>query len=206
MTEMDEREMWRRAREMTDPRQFQFVILCHLCGEKRNTTAGINQHVRHECSRRPQVDLECGHCGLRVTSWPLLAQHLNQKGMHWCKAIRADMRAIINRPPAFPNPLPPMKETMLKTMAMKAKRYNALQCYPASIVMRWRQRRRECGRPSSPARLLSCPTMKLGWSLPLPLSDLEFVRQPWGHPFHHQSFHFQSRRKWSSPRGRQREK
>jgi len=135
MTARDVPEMWSKARPVTDPRQFIFAIVCHQCGVKKNTTSGIKEHLKRICPKRPHVDVECGHCGLRVTSWTVLAAHLNQRGMHLCEPCRPDLRVEINRPPVFSHPLPPMRASMLRTMATKARTYNALQCYPQSDMV-----------------------------------------------------------------------
>jgi len=82
-----------------DPRRFAFAIVCMNCGNMFATLQEARGHFLRTCPSGQLVDVLCGHCGLRTSSWPSMCQHLNQPGMQRQPPYKPEYRMA---PPARP--------------------------------------------------------------------------------------------------------
>ena len=102
----------------SDPRQYQFAIMCEYCKWCDNTLGEFTHHLDKECPYKPMVDVRCGHCDLRFSRWNDVVRHLNQPGRHMEPACKPEYRmntrpAVHFSPPSVTTP----KTTQLATMA-----------------------------------------------------------------------------------------
>ena len=89
-------------RSHTDPRRFPFAIVCVHCDARFATLQEARRHFTGACPSGLLVDVLCGHCGMRTSSWPSMCQHLNQPGMQRQPAYKAEYRMIPPVRPEFP--------------------------------------------------------------------------------------------------------
>jgi len=86
----------------TDPRRFNFAIVCMNCGNKFATLQEARGHFLRTCPSGLLVDVLCGHCELRTSSWPSMCQHLNRAGMQRQPPCKAEYRMVPPAKPGFP--------------------------------------------------------------------------------------------------------
>ena len=86
----------------TDPRRFNFAIVCVHCDAKFATLQEARSHFTRTCPSGQLVDVLCGHCGMRTSSWPSMCQHLNQPGMQRQPPYKAEYRMDPPPKPGFP--------------------------------------------------------------------------------------------------------
>ena len=76
--------------QFTDPRRFKFAIVCMSCMGKQETRA----HLKN-CPSGLAVDVLCGHCEFRTSSWPAMCAHLNAPGMQRKVACKPEYRLTL---------------------------------------------------------------------------------------------------------------
>ena len=82
-----------------DPRRFGFAIVCMNCGDMFATLQEARGHFLRTCPSGQLVDVLCGHCELRTSSWPSMCEHLNRAGMQRQTPCKPEYRMA---PPARP--------------------------------------------------------------------------------------------------------
>ena len=86
----------------TDPRRFHFAIVCVPCDAKFATLQEARGHFLRTCPSGQLVDVLCGHCELRTSSWPSMCQHLNRAGMQRQPPCKTEYRMVPPAKPGFP--------------------------------------------------------------------------------------------------------
>ena len=94
-----------------DPRRFAFAIVCMNCGGMFATLQEARGHFLRTCPSSQLVDVLCGHCGLRTSSWPSMCQHLNQPGMQRQPPYKPEYRMAPPARPEFVTSPPPRRST-----------------------------------------------------------------------------------------------
>ena len=102
-------------RPHTDPRRFPFAIVCVHCDAKFATLQEARSHFTGACPSGLLVDVLCGHCGMRTSSWPSMCHHLNQPGMQRQPAYKAEYRMMPSARPEFPAALQPQRSVASPT-------------------------------------------------------------------------------------------
>jgi len=82
-----------------DPIRFGFAIVCMNCGDMFATLQEARGHFLRTCPSGQLVDVLCGHCELRTSSWPSMCEHLNRAGMQRQPPCKPEYRMV---PPARP--------------------------------------------------------------------------------------------------------
>ena len=86
----------RREFQSTDTRRFSFAIVCMSCGQMHASLQETRAHLKN-CPQGLAVDVLCGHCKLRTSSWPTMCAHLNATGMQKEVACKPEYR--LSHPP-----------------------------------------------------------------------------------------------------------
>jgi len=94
-----------------DPRRFLFAIVCMNCGDMFATLQEARGHFLRTCPSGQLVDVLCGHCELRTSSWPSMCQHLNRAGMQRQPPCKAEYRMVPPARPEFETPPQPRRST-----------------------------------------------------------------------------------------------
>ena len=81
--------------QCTDPRRFNFGILCKNCGQMYASLQEARAHFR-ACPSGSIVDVLCGRCEMRTSSWSAMCAHLNKAGMQKQAACKPEYR--LNHP------------------------------------------------------------------------------------------------------------
>ena len=100
----------------TDPRRFGFAIVCMNCDDKFATLQEARSHFIRTCPSGQLVDVLCGHCELRTSSWPSMCQHLNRAGMQREPPCKPEYRMAPPAKPGFPAAPPPRRSTASPTV------------------------------------------------------------------------------------------
>ena len=82
--------------QVTDPRRFNFAIVCMSCGHMEATLQEARTHLQN-CPAGLSVDVLCGHCEKRTSSWATMCAHLNAPGMQKEAPCKPEYR--MRRPP-----------------------------------------------------------------------------------------------------------
>ena len=77
-----------------------FAIMCMRCDTKYATMQETRVHLQ-DCPFGKPVDIMCGHCELRVSSWSTMCNHLNQPGMQKQVARKPEYRMEVPPRPEF---------------------------------------------------------------------------------------------------------
>ena len=83
-----------------DPRRFGFAIVCMSCGDMYATLQEARVHFR-ACPSGLAVDVLCGHCEMRTSSWPAMCEHLNKTGMQRQVACKPEYKMTLPPRPEF---------------------------------------------------------------------------------------------------------
>ena len=83
-----------------DPRRFSFAIVCMGCEEKYATLQEARAHFR-TCPSGRAVDVLCGHCEMRTSSWSAMCAHLNKAGTQKQPACKPEYRMVPPPRPEF---------------------------------------------------------------------------------------------------------
>ena len=105
-----------------DPRGFLFAIVCKRCEVMR---ASLRVHLG-ECPAGREIDLLCGHCEFRTTSWPAMCAHLNRSGIQKEAACRPEYRISAPSLPLFSAPLPSLTPTTRRDISAKFRRFGVV--------------------------------------------------------------------------------
>ena len=101
--------------QFTDPRRFKFAIVCMSCMGKQETRA----HLKNRPSGLA-VDVLCGHCEFRTSSWPAMRAHLNAPGMQRKVACKPEYRLTLPVKPAFRRASLPLQSSVIPTATVAA--------------------------------------------------------------------------------------
>jgi len=85
-----------REFQSTDTRRFSFAIVCTSCGQMHASLQETRAHLKN-CPQGLAVDVLCGHCKLRTSSWPTMCAHLNATGTQKEVACKPEYR--LSHPP-----------------------------------------------------------------------------------------------------------
>ena len=84
-----------------DPRRFGFAIVCMNCGDMFATLQEARGHFLRNCPSGLLVDVLCGHCEMRTSSWPSMCEHLNKAGMQRQPACKPEYKMAPAARPEF---------------------------------------------------------------------------------------------------------
>ena len=80
-----------------------------------------------KCPTGREIDLLCGHCEFRTTSWSAICAHLNRSGMQKEAACRTEYRMSAPSLPLFSAPLTFLTPTTLRDISTTGRRYQGQQ-------------------------------------------------------------------------------
>jgi len=105
--------------QFTDPRRFKFAIICMSCMGKHASLQETRAHLKN-CPSGLAVDVLCGHCEFRTSSWPAMCAHLNAPGMQREVACKPEYRLTLPVKPAFRRASLPLQSSVIPTATIAA--------------------------------------------------------------------------------------
>jgi len=105
--------------QFTDPRRFKFAIICMSCMGKHASLQETRAHLK-KCPSGLAVDVLCGHCEFRTSSWPAMCAHLNAPGMQREVACKPEYRLTLPVKPAFRRASLPLQSSVIPTATVAA--------------------------------------------------------------------------------------